>query len=287
MSTAQPMFATDEILWYDNGKWGEVGYAIANPNGKIWTNNSVIFQFHSLVGRNLFELLHRTDARFYGPPHKQFWYDLHQLIVTARKRLADRQRLPNDSNGLVVEHASPAPQVFLAWPIPFFGERVRQPDIREYAQLALLMLSEMMQHSENELPTYITDSFAAKIGQYLREILALMATKYFGYTRAQAYDPAFTLQASDFANYDPSKVMTSVEMTEERPPVQWWPTETDLTAIRAIPYNEAIVLSKRWPATALLGSATFAPSTTTGSSTAGNPSTGGAVAFTSAPGQAP
>ena len=96
MSTAQPMFATDEILWYDNGKWGEVGYAIANPSGKIWTNNSVIFQFHSLVGRNLFELLHRTDARFYGPPHKQFWYDLHQLIVTARKRLADRQRLPND-----------------------------------------------------------------------------------------------------------------------------------------------------------------------------------------------
>lgn len=39
MSTAQPMFATDEILWYDNGKWGEVGYAIANPSGKIWTNN--------------------------------------------------------------------------------------------------------------------------------------------------------------------------------------------------------------------------------------------------------
>jgi hypothetical protein len=236
----------------------------------------------------LFELLHRTDVRFYGAPHKQFWYDLHQLIVTARKRLADRQRLPNDSNGLVVEHASPAPQVFLAWPIPFFGERVRQPDIREYAQLALLMLSEMMQHSENELPTYITDSFAAKIGQYLREILALMATKYFGYTRAQAYDPAFALQAADFANYDPSKVMTSVEMTEERPPVQWWPTETDLTAIRAIPYNEAIVLAKRWPATALLGAANFAQTgapaaTTPGSSTpASDP-----VAFTTAPGQAP
>ncbi len=60
MSTAQPMFGTDEILWYDNGKWGQVGYAVANPNGKIWTNNSVIFQFHSLIGRNMFELMHRT-----------------------------------------------------------------------------------------------------------------------------------------------------------------------------------------------------------------------------------
>ena len=40
MSTADPPFGTDEILWYDNGKWGDAGYALANPNGKIWTNNS-------------------------------------------------------------------------------------------------------------------------------------------------------------------------------------------------------------------------------------------------------
>ena len=46
MATAQPMFTTDEILWYDNGKWGEVGYAIANPNGKIWTNNSTVVGSH-------------------------------------------------------------------------------------------------------------------------------------------------------------------------------------------------------------------------------------------------
>jgi hypothetical protein len=39
------MFATDEILWYDNGRWGQCGYAIANPNGKIWTSNSVMSIF--------------------------------------------------------------------------------------------------------------------------------------------------------------------------------------------------------------------------------------------------
>jgi hypothetical protein len=271
-------------LWYDNGKWGQVGYAIANPNGKTWTNNAVIYQFHNLVGRNLFELMHRSDVRFYKPPHKQYWYDLHQLIVTARKRLADRQRLPNDSNGLVVEHATPAPQTFLAWPIPFFGERVRQPDIREYAQLALLMLSEMMQHSENELATYITDAFAAQMGQYLREILALMSTKYFGYTRAQAYEPGFALKDTDFANYDPSKVMTSVEMTEERPPAQWWPTETDLTAIRAIPFNEALVLAKRWPSSAVLSEGPFAPASPGVTLSGGDAAT---AAFTTPPGQAP
>ncbi|HEX3725610.1 MAG TPA: hypothetical protein VHV08_05180 [Pirellulales bacterium] len=294
MSTVTtPTFSTDEILWYDNGKWGQAGYAVANPAGQTWTNNAVIFNFHTLVGRNMFELMHRSDVKFYTAPHKQFWFDLHQLIVTARKRLADRQRLPNDSNGLVVQHAAPAPQMFLAWPIPFFGERVRQPDIREYAQLALLMLSEMMQHSENELATYITDAFASKIGQYLREILALMATKYFGYTRTQAYDPAFALSATDFANYDPSKVMTSVEMTEERPPLLWWPTENDLSDIRGLPFDEVLVLCKQWPTGATLSTATNVPggTATTGGTTAGGSSAGAAASptasFTTPPGQAP
>jgi hypothetical protein len=41
MSNPALQFGTDEILWYDNGRWGEAGYAIANPNQKVWTNNGV------------------------------------------------------------------------------------------------------------------------------------------------------------------------------------------------------------------------------------------------------
>src|SRR5690606_24058677 len=99
-------------------------------------------------------------------------------------------------------------------------------------------------------------------------------------------EPAFALQASDFANYDPSKVMTSVEMTEARPPVQRWPTESDLSAIRATPYNEAIVPAQRWPATALLSSGTFAVSSDTASSAPTGPNNASA-GFVSPPGQAP
>ncbi len=59
-----------------------------------------------------------------------------------------------------------------------------------------------------------------------------MATKFFGYSRADAYKPDFALKDTDFTSYDPSKLLTSVEMTEERPPLQWWPTENDLASIR-------------------------------------------------------
>jgi hypothetical protein len=66
--------------------------------------------------------------------------------------------------------------------------------------------------------------------------------------------------------------------------VQWWPTESDLTAIRAIPYNEALVLAKRWPPTAVLGEMNF--DVAAGGVSA--PSTPGAAAsFVTPPGQAP
>ena len=75
-------------------------------------------------------------------------------------------------------------------------------------------------------------------------------------------------------------------MTEERPPLQWWPTESDLTAIRSVPYNEALVLAKRWPSTAVLGDANFGGPVGTGLvSNAANDS--GAATFTTPPGQAP
>ncbi len=242
-----PTFDTDEILWYDNGKWGQAGYACPNPSGKGWTNNSVIFQFVQTVGRNIFELAHRADAQFYRPPYKQFWYDLHQIIVTGRKRLNDNTRMPNDSNGLVPQHVNPNPAVFLAYPVPYFGERVRQLDIRTYIGLSLMMLGEAMQHSDNDLMAYITPSFAGEVGKYLQEILAQFSMKYFGKDRATAYAPDFKLTDDDFKNYDPSAVLTSVEMTEERPPVQWWPTENDLSQIRGLQINEALLLCKRWP----------------------------------------
>jgi hypothetical protein len=117
------------------------------------------------------------------------------------------------------------------------------------------MLSEMMQHSDNERTAYITRDFAALIGSYLRELMILIATKYFGYTREESAADAFVIADDRFSGYDPAKVLFSVEMTEERQPLQWWPTENDLSAIRELPVNEALMFAKRWPQTAWLNQA--------------------------------
>ncbi len=248
-----PQYNTDEILWYDNGIWGDSGYAMWNPMGKTLTSNLDIYMMHSLMGKVMFDLMHRRDdVGFTTPPSKQWLYDLHQMLVVTRKRLADLTRLPNDSNGLDVVHAQPAPQMFLVYPVPFFGQRVRQADCLKYCTTGLLLLSEMVQHADNDRIGYVTPSFSGIIGKYVQEILAQMGMKFFGYDRAAAYAPTFVVKDTDFTAYDPSKLMISTELIDERPPQQAWPTTNDLARIEGLPIAQAILFGKRWPLTSNL-----------------------------------
>lgn len=288
------MFATAEPLWFANGRWGECGYAIPNPMGKTWTNNPVIFGLVEMIGRNMFELMHRQDVRFYGPPLKQFWYDLHQMVTVARKRMADQAIAPNSDNVFIPEHATPTPKVFLIYPIPLFGDRVRQLDVQYFASVTLMLLSDIFQHSDNEKTAYISTDFAAMVGKYLKEILSRMATKYFGATREAATKDDYVIPDAAFTAYDPSKVLTSVEMTEERPPLQWWPTSIDLSQIRGIPVTDALLFAKRWPAQNWLdsGSGNAVVSSLTGAIDTGSrqnatTNTNASGSFITAPGTAP
>ena len=64
----------------------------------------------------------------------------------------------------------------------------------------------------------------------------------------------------------------------------WWPTESDLTAIRGIPYNEALVLSKRWPSSAVMATEAYSGAGVAGSSQS---NAAGTATFTASPGSAP
>ena len=278
--TASP-FGSDEVLWWNNGVWGEAGYAMPNPSGKVWSANTVISGLVSLFGRELFNLMHRPDVRFTRPPNKQFLYDIHQLVVVGRKRLNDRAVNFSDRR-MDAQHASPANKTFLVYPVPFFGERIRNADAREYCELMLLTISEMMQHSDNDFDLEISSSFAAMVGERLQRILVLIATKYFGITRTVASAPEFVLPDTAFTTYDPSKLFVTSELVEERPPLQWWPTENDLSPLRGIAITEALVYGQRWPQTQLLMGGD-------GGSTSVTPGNGGTptVGFQTIPGAAP
>lgn len=290
-----PQYNTDEVLWYDNGIWGDSGYAICNPMGKTLTSNEDIFDLHTTIGQVVFTLMHQADiVAFTRPPTRVQWlYDIHQMCVVARRRLSQLTRLPNDTNGLDVAHAQPAKRAFVVYPVPYFGERIRNADVRKYATLSMLMLSEIMQHTDNDIVGYITPQFSGLIGKYVQEILAQVAMKFFGVARADAYKPDFALKDTDFAAYDPSKVMIGTELIDERPPDQWWPTTNDLSLIRGLPIMDALKLAKRWPAGPSFYSGD--PSVFPGGGSAGSDANTSGVsqssatldAFVSPPGQVP
>lgn len=244
-------FSTDEILWYADGRWGEAGYAIANGQGKSWTDNTTVFELHSAIGRMVFELMHREDAKFADPPHKTFWWDW-QLALLMCRRLLDQAAIdPGTTKLFDAAHVTATPRHFRCWPVPFFGSRVRQADIRFQCEMALKLLGEIQQHSANERTYYVTGHFARRVNGYLTEMHRVVAVKYFGYTSADvvAKGSEFAIEDARFGSeqYQPQFKIPEYELSSERPQQQWWPTENDLSNIAGIPYPLAIQFARRYP----------------------------------------
>lgn len=241
-------FGTDEPLWWDNGIWGEAGYAIANPGGKTWSKNTVVTGLVRFMGRELFALMHQPDVRFTRPPNKEFLFEVNKMIRLGMKRTADRSIGFNDER-LDGVHATSTPGVFVVYPVPFFGERIRQANVREWCHIILLTLSEVMQHSDNDYDADITDFLTSVVHERLHRIQYLLATTFLGVDRDTAIADDYRIPDEAFAGdaYKPESLFTNSEMVEERHPLRWWPTENDLSKIRAIPITEAMVYARRWP----------------------------------------
>lgn len=251
------IFSTDEILWFNDGRWGLAGYAMPNGQGKSWTDNSTVYKIVKLLGATLFDLMHRSDCKFAGPPHKDFWWDW-QLAILATRKLLDGIAVDAGTTKTFDEvHVSATPRTFLVFPVPFFGMRVRQEDILEQCEMALKLLGEIMQHSTNDRNYYVTGEFARLVNGWLTEMQLKVAIKYFGYTREEVITAGTKFKIDDdrftAEKYKPEWVWPSAERSTERPPRLWWPTENDLSAIRGIAYTDAIHFASRWPVSYLEG----------------------------------
>jgi len=243
--TSEP-FGTDEPLWYYNGRWGAAGYGVANPGGKVWCVNGTVWGFVNTIGRALFDIMHREDKDFVRPVSKQTCWDVYQLCTLGRKRLLDRA-IPEHENQMQPKHSGRFRKEFILYPVPFFGDAIRNQDLAEWCDLCLRCLTEAMQHSEADKAIEVTQLFAADIGQYVRRILFHMATKYFGYSRDKANEADLVIPEDDWKTFNPLKWAISHETTEERHDAGWTPTENDLRAIRGITATSAMAFARRYP----------------------------------------
>lgn len=242
-------FASSELYWWNNGIWGEAGYAIPNDGGKPTTPNETIRDIHQFLGRELFSLMHRADVRFTRPFNGEWLFDLNKMLQLGIKRMSDLSIGWTDNREGDGIRVTNTPEAFKVYPVPYFGNRIRQGDARKWCNQILRLLGEIMQHSDNEYDDNITAFLAAEVTEDLNRIRKDLAMKYLGMSREAVEAPTFAIPADAFSgeNYRPDDLFTSSEMIEERMPEQWWPTANDLTPIAGIPAPIAKVWATRWP----------------------------------------
>ena len=240
-------YESQSIWWWDNGIWGAAGYAILNDGGKTVSGNETILSFVDFVGAELFNLMHRPDIKFSRPFNANWLYDLHKMLQLGVKRLSDAVVGWTDDRKGDAEHATNTSQAFTVYPVPFFGQRVRQKDARKWCGQILILMSEMVQHSDNEWDDDITNMLVAKAQKALLRIHGDMAMKYLGYTRDEVEHGPLDIPEEKFTAYNPEQLFTSREMTEERQPDRWWPSTNDLTSINGISLQAANIYRAVWP----------------------------------------
>jgi hypothetical protein len=241
-----PVINTDAVLWYNVGLFGEIGYGFPNPSNKVGTLNHSIGDLVTLLGRNLFSIMHHEDVDLRVPPSVNTLRRVHKLYLRSVQILAGRAIPPGELN-MEAQHVSPGGEMFRVFPCPYF--RVRNHFLKRWAALVMMALSEAMQHTENRKAIEISTGFAGQIGQYLTRVYTNMAIELFGKTREQALAPGFVLADEDFAAYDPSKFFTQTEMVDTVPHLGQVLTEdrlavlaegivvTDLPALQPWPTN--------------------------------------------------
>lgn len=262
------IFKNDQILWYRNGVWGQLGYAVPNFELGAQTQNQTIQYLVYAMGRNLTGVMHSPDADLRVPPSINTLTRIQKLIDRARAIIGGRAVAPGTPNMEAV-HVQPGAMDHLIFPVPYFN--VRNQWLKEYAGLILAAIAEAIQHTENRQPFEISTTFAGVVSQYLQRVYVRMATELLRLDPAKATVAGFVIQPADLAGYNPPAWFSQTEMVDVTPPIVQLPTDVDLQVLTdGIPARQLVGLSK-WPTgeayDPMAGSTVTAQGTSAGGST--------------------
>lgn len=242
------VFGSDRVLLYNVEPWARLGFGVPNFGNNIGSLSLPIANLVDEIGKiQLFVMTH-VDAMRDQPPSRNTVERLGKMCARINSVLANRMMADNDVR-LEPGHATPAPEIFLIHPTPYFKtELTVNRWLREYNQLCMVALTNMMQHSDNSLALTITSAFARDIWQYFKEIQTRMAIELMGIERTVAQAEDFKFTDAMYAAYNPSAVTVNTEASDPGLPIFGLPTEDDLAQLRkGIPANMIIPNLRQYP----------------------------------------
>lgn len=242
------IFGSDRVLLYDVDPWNRLGFGVPNFGNNIGSLSLPIANLVDEIGKIQLHVMTHVDAMRDQPPGRNTVERLAKMCARIQSVLANRQKSDGQVR-LEPGHATPAPEVFLIHPCPYFkSDIVVNRWLREYNQLCMVALTNMMQHSDNSLALTITEKFAQDIWAYFREIQIRLATELLLVARTAAEAPDFAITTTMLDAYAPATVTVNTEASDIGVPIFGLPTEDDLAPLRrGIPANMIIPSLRQYP----------------------------------------
>lgn len=248
-----PPFGNNSPPWYNNGVWGQLGCAIAQPGRYLQTCNEDVWDFVDSCGLQLFSALWRFRERMLrGPLGRECAWAYYQLLFQGMKKLDD-MTVKDGASSFEGEKINPTYQMFRVFPVPFYGRLGNVNGWLQYAvKKTFRMLTEAMQHPDNVRPSGVTERFNKVCKGPILEMLIDLATSHFGYTRDEVLTPGFSIPdirwgTDPVQGYKPGRYIMSSEAESTLPPPGWVPNAWELEPLGGLAITAVLPLCQPWP----------------------------------------
>lgn len=244
------LFGSDRVLLYDVEPWNTLGFGAPAFGDNYSTINMPIAGLVDEIGRIQLYVMTHIDALRTQPPSLNTVKRLGKMVNRVHQVLAGRMKEYNEVR-LEPGHATPAPEIFVIHPVPYFNSPiVRNRWLKEYNRLCMIALTNMMQHSDNNLALTVTSKFATDVWQYFNEIKLLVGSELLNVPAADLKEDDFQFAEEHYLAYDPEQVTINVEALDTPGPIMSLPTEDDLRPLfNGIPANLIAPVLKQYPVT--------------------------------------
>ena len=236
-STAS-IFGTDQVLSYNISPWKELGFGVPNFGDVVLTQNRVLWRLADEIGKVQLLIMSHVDTNRRAFPSINTIRRIGKIVNRVKTILLTRSKSATDirTEG---GHGVPSAIPWIMHPVPYFtGPLAKNPWLTEYNEYCMIALTNIMQHTDNQLPLTLTRDCSALIWSYFAEIQRLLGGELLNLPRDTFESDDFRFEEQHYAGYDPESSVISVEFIDSPGRMDELPTEADLRPfLSGIPSN--------------------------------------------------
>lgn len=245
---AKSIFGSDRPLLYNVQPWAGLGFGVPNFGNNYGTLSTPIWGLAKQVSQSQLFIMTHIDSQRTQAPSRNTVERICKLVNRVHSVLVSRMKEYSDIR-LEEGHATADLKAWSIHPVPFFpGPIVRNHWLAEYNQLTMIALTNIYQHSDNNLALTVTSAFAKDVWKYFAEIKRLVGVELLQIPVADISKDDFVFTEAHHDAYDPENVMINFESLDSPGVLQSRATEDDIRPLFAgYPANQIITNLREYP----------------------------------------